>query len=85
MFFLDAFLKGLKPQYDDDACDRLNTLYPMLFRHFLSQLALNSMSVNPFSAGFLHSLQEHGNNTVRITASCRTRTLSDQIATFRTA
>ncbi|VDO60798.1 unnamed protein product [Heligmosomoides polygyrus] len=32
MFFLDAFLKGLKPQYDDDACDRLNYYYtPMLF------------------------------------------------------
>ncbi|KAE9419475.1 hypothetical protein Angca_006650 [Angiostrongylus cantonensis] len=32
MFFLDAFLKGLKPQYDDDSCDRLNYYYtPMLF------------------------------------------------------
>uniref|UniRef100_A0A1I7XMU4 Innexin n=1 Tax=Heterorhabditis bacteriophora TaxID=37862 RepID=A0A1I7XMU4_HETBA len=31
MFFLDAFLKGLKPQYDDDACDRLNYYFtPML-------------------------------------------------------
>ncbi|CAI4229945.1 unnamed protein product [Auanema sp. JU1783] len=31
MFFLDAFLKGLKPQFDDDGCDRLNYYYtPML-------------------------------------------------------
>ncbi|PAV72130.1 hypothetical protein WR25_06785 [Diploscapter pachys] len=31
MFFLDAFLKGLKPQFDDDAVDRLNYYFtPMV-------------------------------------------------------
>lgn len=31
MFFLDSFLKGLKPQFDDDIVDRLNYYYtPML-------------------------------------------------------
>uniref|UniRef100_A0A914UY99 Innexin n=1 Tax=Plectus sambesii TaxID=2011161 RepID=A0A914UY99_9BILA len=31
MFFLDTFLKGLKPQFDDDIVDRLNYYYtPML-------------------------------------------------------
>ncbi len=31
MFFLDALLKGLKTQFDDDVVDRLNSYYtPML-------------------------------------------------------
>lgn len=27
MMFLDSFLKGMKPQYDDDSIDRLNYYY----------------------------------------------------------
>ena len=31
MIFLDTFLKGLKPQFDDDSVDRLNYYYtPMI-------------------------------------------------------
>lgn len=40
MFFLDAFLKGLKPQFDDDAVDRLNYYYtPMLLVIFALTLS----------------------------------------------
>lgn len=40
MLFLDAFLKGLKPQFDDDAVDRLNYYYtPLLFVIFALTLS----------------------------------------------
>lgn len=40
MFFLDAFLKGLKPQFDDDAVDRLNYYYtPLLLAIFALTLS----------------------------------------------
>ena len=40
MFFLDKFLQGLKPQFDDDVVDRLNYYYtPMLFIVFALTLS----------------------------------------------
>ncbi|VDN58039.1 unnamed protein product [Dracunculus medinensis] len=40
MIFLDVFLKGLKPEFDDDAIDRLNYYYtPMLFVIFALTLS----------------------------------------------
>uniref|UniRef100_A0A0R3S688 Innexin n=1 Tax=Elaeophora elaphi TaxID=1147741 RepID=A0A0R3S688_9BILA len=40
MLFLDAFLKGLKPQFDDDAVDRLNYYYtPLLLVIFALTLS----------------------------------------------
>ncbi|VDM14793.1 unnamed protein product [Wuchereria bancrofti] len=40
MLFLDAFLKGLKPQFDDDAIDRLNYYYtPLLLVIFALTLS----------------------------------------------
>uniref|UniRef100_A0A915BQ08 Innexin n=1 Tax=Parascaris univalens TaxID=6257 RepID=A0A915BQ08_PARUN len=40
MLFLDTFLKGLKPQFDDDAIDRLNYYYtPMLLVIFALTLS----------------------------------------------
>uniref|UniRef100_A0A914HI00 Innexin n=1 Tax=Globodera rostochiensis TaxID=31243 RepID=A0A914HI00_GLORO len=40
MFFLDKFLQGLKPQFDDDIVDRLNYYYtPMLFIVFALTLS----------------------------------------------
>ncbi|KAL3999078.1 Innexin family protein [Acanthocheilonema viteae] len=40
MLFLDAFLKGLKPQFDDDAIDRLNYYYtPLLLIIFALTLS----------------------------------------------
>ncbi|KAL3082944.1 hypothetical protein niasHS_010746 [Heterodera schachtii] len=40
MFFLDKFLQGLKPQFDDDIVDRLNYYYtPMLFIIFALTLS----------------------------------------------
>lgn len=40
MIFLDKFLQGLKPQFDDDAVDRLNYYYtPMLLVIFALTLS----------------------------------------------
>lgn len=40
MFFLDVFVKALKPQFDDDSIDRLNYYYtPMLLVIFALTLS----------------------------------------------
>lgn len=44
MFFVDAFLKGLKPQFDDDSIDRLNYYYtPMLMIIFSLTLSAKQL------------------------------------------